>query len=180
MSLKACAQWLWTLLKEEDGDTALETAILLPAFFILFGFMQNSFLHYEGLNAVTLAANEAMRYAITAESEELAQQRVIETLTDRLKTTNMGWCAGDACTWWSADTLASDEAAFENSDDQKLLLVTDKGWCDGSTITLGVRAHKSSLFPDFKSFRNAVLGKPIYQTFTYTISARVEGRAKCS
>ena len=173
-------------LKDEDGSEAVELAVLFPVILMLVGFIIDRFIQYEGIDALSQAANEAIRTAIVAENEDEAVQRIKETLTDRLDSLDMGWCTGtdnDSCKEWGADdaTVVSDQTAFETNQSAKLFVTTDKGWCNGSYLTLGVRAHKSSVFPSFETFRVALAnGGPVFHQHTYIIKARVETNTKCS
>lgn len=172
-------------IKEEDGNEAVEMAVLFPIILLIVGFIIDRFIQYEGLTALSTAANEAIRSAVVAENEDEAVHRIEETLSDRLKTSDMGWCAGNdnsSCHEWGDEiTVVKDRSAFESGTTSKLLVVTDKGWCNGSYITVGVRAHKSSVFPSYESFRTLLSsGGPIYHQHTYIITARVEAKDKCS
>ncbi len=169
---------------EEDGNESVEFAVIFPVLLLIIGFMIDRFIQYEGLTSLTAAANEAVRSAVVAETEGEAAERIRETLEDRLATSGMGWCAGDendTCASWDGSSAVSDRSSFEGDNSSRLLISVDNGWCSGSYITVGVRAHKSSLFPSFENFRHMMKsGGPVYHTHTYIIKARVESKEKCS
>lgn len=169
--------------KDESGNEAIEFAILFPVILFLVGFMIDRFIQYEGLTALSAATNEAVRYAITAETESDAYARIEEILGDRLESSNMGWCSGSGndCVEWkdAGQSRAVSRTSFDSSPDTQWTAYTSDGWCNGSYITVGVRAHKSSLFPSFETFRKMLSGGPIYHTHTYVVTARVEAKDKC-
>ena len=169
----------------EDGDQAVQLAVLFPIILLIVGFIVDRFIQYEGVTAVSSAANEAIRYAVVAEDTREAEQVIIETLSDRMDSSSLGWCVGNennSCSKWGTNiSQTSDVGAFEtNKNTQLLIHVDDKGWCNGSYLQVGVRAHKSSIFPSYESFRHLVKsGGPIYHQHTYMVTARVESNNKC-
>lgn len=170
--------------QDENGSESVEMAVLFPILLLLVGFIIDRFIQYEGLTMLSSAANEAIRSAVIADSEDDASKRIKEILSDRLKTSNMGWCSGETnntCKAWGDDVSSvKDRSQFESNKQDKLLITTDKGWCNGSYITLGVRAHKSSIMPSYESFKRLLTtGGPIYHQHTYIIKARVESKDKC-
>lgn len=172
-------------LKSENGDEAVELAVLFPIILLIVGFIIDRFVQYEGVTAVSTAANEALRYAIVEDTASSAEKVVKETLTDRLDSSGMGWCTNNknsSCVKWDKQiTQTSNVSTFKNNKKYNLLFSVEKGWCDGGYVKVGVRAHKSSIFPSYESFQNLVKkGGPVYHQHTYIITGRVESNNKCS
>ncbi|WP_286146330.1 TadE/TadG family type IV pilus assembly protein [Ileibacterium valens] len=170
-------------INDESGNEAVEFAVIFPVLLLLVGFMIDRFIQYEGLTSLTSAANEAIRSAVVAETQDEAVVRIQETLEDRLASSKMGWCDGKenlGCSYWSGTGITTDRNVFEADPNQKLLVSVDRGWCSGGYVTLGVRAHKTSLFPSFETFQHMLRsGSPVYHSHTYIIRARVEAKEKC-
>lgn len=173
------------LLIEEEGNESVELAVLFPIILLVVGFIMDRFIQYEGVTAVSSAANEAIRYSVVAENKSEAQKVIKETLTDRMASSALGWCSGadnNTCRKWGPQiSVTDDTSTFQsNKGMQTLIKIDKKGWCNGSYITLGVRAHKSSIFPSYESFRNLIKnGGPIYHQHTYIVTARIESNKKC-
>lgn len=173
---------------QEDGNESVELAVLFPIILLIVGFIIDRFIQYEGVTAVSSAANEAIRYAVVAETREEANNIIKETLSDRMDSSKLGWCRlgylGDnaPCMQWdfAGISTTNDRDEFESNINRKLLITDSKGWCNGSYLTLGVRAHKASVFPSYESFRKLLTnGGPIYHKHTYIVTARVESNKKC-
>lgn len=169
---------------EEDGNESVELAILFPIILLIVGFIIDRFIQYEGVTAISAAANEAIRYSVVAEGPAEAESVIKETLADRLKSSKLGWCSGDnnACTQWATSIKkVNDRGAFEgNKSNQLYIRIDEKGWCNGSYIEVGVRAHKSSILPSYESFMNLIRnGGPIYHSHKYIVTARIESNTKC-
>lgn len=179
-------QFIKRLILGEDGDEMVEFAVLFPILLFIAMFISDRFITYEGLTSTSSATNEAIRYSVVAENQSEAESIIKETLSDRLEATGMGWCADpdnmDKCVQWGNNvTTVKDEAEFKRNKSAKLLInVDNKKWCNGSYITVGVRAHKASLIPSYENFRRLMTdGGPIYHTHTYVVKARVESNEKC-
>lgn len=177
----ACKKFL----KDENGNESVQLAVLFPIILLIVGFITDRFIQYEGVTAVSSAANEAIRYAVVAEDEKEAEKIVKETLIDRMDSSALGWCSStgnDSCTKWGTNIAQTDDlGTFDNNKKIQLLInIDEKGWCNGSYMKLGVRAHKSSIFPSYESFQNLVRnGGPIYHQHTYIVTARIESNIKC-
>jgi len=173
-------------LMNEDGNESVEMAVLFPIILIIVGFIMDRFIQYEGVTAVSSAANEAIRYSVVAENQSEATQVIKETITDRMDSSSLGWCNGNennTCVkWGSGIRQTNDEGEFNSNKRMNLLIhVDEKGWCNGSYIKVGLRAHKSSIFPSYESFRHLVKsGGPIYHQHSYIVTARIESNTKCS
>lgn len=172
-------------IQNEDGNESVELAVLFPIILLIVGFIMDRFIQYEGVTAVSSAANEAIRYSVVAENQSEAIKVVKDTLSDRTKSSGLGWCMGNdnnSCRQWGTSiSQTSDIGTFNSNKKVQLLVNVDsKGWCNGSYIKVGVRAHKSSIFPSYESFRQLIKsGGPIYHQHTYIITARVESNKKC-
>ena len=172
-------------LENEDGNESVELAVLFPIILLIVGFVMDRFIQYEGVTAVSSAANEAIRYSVVAENTKEATKVIQETLSDRMKSSSLGWCTNknnSSCRQWGTSiNSTNDEAKFKKDKTKQLLVKVDKkGWCNGSYITVGVRAHKSSIFPSYESFQRLIRkGGPVYHQHTYIIKARVESNKKC-
>ncbi len=171
-------------IKGERASEAVEMAVLFPIILLLVGFIIDQFITYSGVNSITTVANEAIRYAVVEESEEDSLKSVEETLTDRMKSSKLAWCTSDdtnSCVnWGDAISVTESREEFETDSSKNLLFYVENGWCDGGYITLGVRAHKSSVFPSFESFRRLIThGGTLYHTHSYIITGRVETTKKC-
>lgn len=172
-------------LKNEDGDEAVELAVLFPIILLIVGFIVDRFIQYEGVTAVSSAANEAIRYAVVAENPNEAEEIIKETLKDRMDSSKLGWCAGkenNSCNKWGTNiTETNDINAFNANKKMQLSIdIDEKGWCNGSYMKLGVRAHKSSIIPSYESFQNLIRqGGPIYHQHSYVVTARIESNEKC-
>lgn len=173
-------------LQNEDGDEAVEMAVLFPIILLIVGFIIDRFVQYEGVTAVSSAANEAIRYAVVEDNKSAAIKTITETLSDRMESSGLGWCTGNgnnSCKKWKDNIRITDNVStFKSNKNINLLVnVDNKGWCDGSYIRVGVRAHKSSIFPSYESFQNLVKkGGPVFHQHSYIITARVESNRKCS
>lgn len=173
-----------TFIKGERASEAVEMVILFPIILLLVGFIVDQFITYNGVNSITTVTNEAIRYAMVEESEEDALNAVKETLTDRMKTSKLAWCTSNntrnCVDWGDAISETDSRNDFESDNSKNLLFSVENGWCDGGYITLGVRAHKSSVFPSYESFRRLIThGGTLYHTHSYIITARVESTKKC-
>lgn len=170
-------------LKEEDGSEAVQMAILLPIILLLVMFITDRFIQYEGLTSTTVAANEALRSAVVQSNQTDAKNVIKDILNDRLKDNGMGWCSGNdvsRCVNWQYANTTSSESSFKSGKSYRVLFSVSGNWCNGNYVTLGVRAHKASLFPSWSSFRELLTsGGPIYHTHTYVITAKIEGGTKC-
>lgn len=179
-------KFLKQLLQDESGSETVELAVLFPIILLVCMFITDRFIMYEGLTATSSAGNEAIRYSVVAENRAEAETIIKETLSDRLKANGLGWCAnGDnmqSCTQWGTNiSQTNDVNDFNRNRNIKLLVNVDNNkWCNGSYITVGVRAHKASLLPSYENFRRLITnGGPIYHTHSYVIKARVESSEKC-
>lgn len=181
--LKKIKKGFIQFLKDENGSEAVQMAILLPIILLLVMFITDRFIQYEGLTSTTVAANEALRSAVVQSNQDDAKNTVKDILNDRLKDNGMGWCYGNdinACTNWEYANMTSNESTFRSSKSYRVLFHTSGNWCNGNYLTLGVRAHKASLFPSWSSFRELLTsGGPIYHTHTYVITAKIEGDTAC-
>lgn len=179
-------KYIKEFIKNEEGNEAVQMAVLFPIILLIVGFIMDRFIQYEGVTAVSSAANEAIRYSVVAENETEAIQIIEDTLSDRMDSSALGWCNGtdnNSCTsWGSAITMTDDKNVFNSNKSMRLLVdVNEKGWCNGSYITVGVRAHKSSIMPSYESFKQLIQsGGPIYHQHSYIITARVESNEKCN
>lgn len=171
--------------KDETGNQAVQMACLTPILLILIAFIFDRFIIYEGVTAVSYAGNEALRIAVIKPDEGAAKQSVLATLSDRLDATGMGWCSSNdvkACIPWSHGAAVSgDTKNFAGNKNIRVAMSTDKGWCNGSTVTLSIRAHKAALMPSYTTLRRLLKnGGPVYHEHVYTIKARVESSNLCS
>lgn len=184
MDFKSIKNTIKEFILNEDGNESVEMAILFPIVLIIVGFIMDRFIQYEGVTAVSSAANEAIRYAIVEKNNSDGKDVALETLKDRMQSSKLGWCKSNdnsTCKQWKSTVKqTSKRADFEKDNSYQFLFTTDKGWCNGSYLTLGVRAHKSSIMPSYESFRQLITkGGPIYHQHTYIITARVESNKKC-
>ena len=172
-------------IKDESGNEAVELAVLFPIILLIVGFILDRFIQYEGVTSVTSATNEAMRYAIVADGPSEAKDILSTTLGDRFKASGLAWCTGNdssSCDYWKNNiNVTTNEESFKSNPKSNLLIeIDDKGWCLDSYITVGVRAHKASVFPSYESFQHLMKeGGPIYHTHTYIITARIETNNVC-
>ena len=171
-------------IKGEKASEAVEMAILFPIILLMVGFIIDQFITYSGVNSITTVANEAIRYAVVEESQEDALKSVKETLTDRMKSSKLAWRTSDdtrSCVdWGDAISVTDNREDFEKDSSKNLLFSVETGWCDGGYITLGVRAHKSSVFPSYESLRRLITnGGTLYHTHEYVITGRVESTKTC-
>lgn len=169
----------------EDGNEAVQMACLMPIILLVVAFMQDRFLIGEGAIYTSTAANEAIRAAAVQKTDKDARKVALETLTDRLQSTGMGWCSGGSVNgcyqWGNGATIADNESSFNRKEETRAALYTTKGWCNGSYVILKVRAHKASLLPSYSTFRRLLKnGGPIYHEHVYTVKARVESTTICS
>lgn len=176
---------IYRFLKGKRGDAAIQMAILFPILLLVIAFMTDRFIQYEGITATASSANEALRFAIVAKTEDEAFDIGKNTLEDRLTANKIGWCINpddvSNCRTWSGSSYTKDINKFKRSGamEQYLFSIDGDGeWCNGNNLTLGVRAHKSSLLPSFSNFRQLMNG-PVYHTHTYVITARIESNKLC-
>jgi len=170
---------------DERGNSAVEMAILFPIIMLVVMFITDRFILYEGLTATTTSVNEAIRYAIVQDNADDARTIIEDTLEERLAAQHMGWCIGDnitQCKAWEANGFERRENVFDATPTSNLYIeITNDEWCYGHYITVGVRAHKASLFPSYENFRRLFTdGGPIFHTHKYTIKARIESSRECS
>ena len=170
---------------DESGNSSVEMAILFPIIMLVVMFITDRFIVYEGLTATTTSVNEAIRYAIVQDDADDARTIVEDTLEERFAEQKMGWCLGDdvsKCKPWKANGIERRRQSFESSKNSNLYIeVSDDEWCYGHYITVGVRAHKASLFPSYENFRRLLTeGGPIFHTHKYVIKARIESSKECS
>jgi len=174
-------------LKDEKGSESAEMAILLPIILLVVMFITDRFIQYEGLTTTTVAANEALRAAVVQTNAEDAKQVAQDTLVNRFNQSGIGWCSGNgnnSCATWtvSSGKTTTSKSAFKNDKGKNFLFAVDGDWCNGGSghsVTLGVRTHKSSLFPSYENFRSLMSGGPIYHTHTYIIKALIESDTRC-
>lgn len=172
-------------LKGKRGDEAVQMAILFPILLLIIAFMTDRFIQYEGITATASSANEALRFAVVAKSADEAFDIGRNTLEDRLTANKIGWCINpddvQNCRSWSGSSYTKDVSKFnrKGASEQYLFSIDGDGeWCNGNNLTIGVRAHKSSLLPSFSNFRQLMNG-PVYHTHTYVIRARIESNKLC-
>lgn len=173
-------------LKDEHGSESAEMAILLPIILLVVMFITDRFIQYEGLTTTTVAANEALRAAVVQTNESDARETAQNTLIDRFSQNGVGWCSGNSnnsCTTWNVSgKTTSSVSTFKNNKGKNFLFAVNGDWCNGGGdhyVTLGVRTHKSSLFPSYENFRSLMSGGPIYHTHTYIIKALIESDTRC-
>lgn len=181
---KVLRKTIRTFIKGERASEAVEMAVLFPILLLMVGFIIDQFITYDGKISIAAAGNEAIRAAVVEDSKEEGLKTAKETLSNTLKASQMGWCTSkksDSCVQWSENIETTDnKSSFDNDDSKNLMFLVDKGWCSGGYLTLEVRAHKSSLFPSFESFRKmATKGGKVYHTHTYMITARIESNEVC-
>ena len=159
-------------IKGDRASEAIEMAVLFPILLLMVGFI------------ITVAANEAIRVAVVEDTEEDGLEQAKERLNATLKASKLGWCTGitnDGCGSWKDHINQTEDAdTFDTDKNTNLLWKVETGWCDGGYVTLGVRAHKSSLFPAFKSFSQLSNRGTIFHVHSYVITARVESNEDCS
>ena len=174
-----------TFIKGERASEAVEMAVMFPILLLMVGFIIDQFITYDGKTSIVAAGNEAIRAAVIEETKEDGLKAAEEKLSQTLKASKLAWCTSkntSSCTQWSENIETTDNKnTFEKDDSKNLMFLVDKGWCSGGYLTLAVRAHKSSLFPSFESFRKlATRGGAVYHTHTYMITARIESNEVCS
>ena len=170
---------------DESGSSSIEMAILTPIFLILVAFWTDRQIIHEGAYSIQVAANQAIRTAAIQETEKDAKKVAKEILSDQFKQTGMGWCENsdtNSCKHWGevAD-IGDNTKRFNRVKTEKAAMSTSKGWCNGSYITLGVRAHKGSLLPSYSSLRKLLKnGGAVYHEHTFMVKARVETNKTCN
>lgn len=171
-------------IKGDRASEAIEMAVLFPILLLMVGFIIDQFITYEAVTSITVAANEAIRVAVVEDTEEDGLEQAKERLNATLKASKLGWCTGttnDGCGSWKDHINQTEDAdTFDTDKNTNLLWKVETGWCDGGYVTLGVRAHKSSLFPAFKSFSQLSNRGTIFHVHSYVITARVESNEDCS
>lgn len=178
---------IYNFFKDESGSESAEMAILLPIILLVVMFITDRFIQYEGLTTTTVASNEALRAAIVQTNSTDAQEVAKSTLVDRFNQSGVGWCSGESnsgCATWNvtSGTTTTNQSTFKNNKNKNFLFSVQGDWCNGGSghsVTLGVRTHKSSLFPSYENFRSLMSGGPIYHTHTYIIKALIESDTRC-
>lgn len=114
----------------EDGNEAVQMACLMPIILLVVAFMQDRFLIGEGAIYTSTAANEAIRAAAVQKTDKDARKVALETLTDRLQSTGMGWCSGGSVNgcyqWGNGATIADNESSFNRKEETRAALYTTK------------------------------------------------------
>lgn len=182
--IKILRKSIHTFIKNEKASEAVEMAVLFPILLIMVGFIVDQFLSYDGRTSIAAAGNEAIRAAVVEKTKEEGIEAAEEKLTQQMKSSKLAWCTSksnrDCKAWGDSINKTDDKETFENDKTKNFLFLVDTGWCDGGYLTLGVRAHKSSVFPSYESFKRLVSsGGTIYHTHTYIITARVESSEEC-
>lgn len=173
-------------ISDESGNYSVELSLLFPVIVLICMFMVDNNMYYNGLIMTATSANEALRYAITAENETEATKIIKDTLGERLQQAKVGWCsssgAANCSQYKNAINSTKNKNTFNSNHSLNLLVNVDsKGWCNGSYLTIGVRSHKASLLPSFSTFRRLVTdGGSVYHEYTYIFKARIESNTKCS
>ena len=156
-------------LQNEEGDEAVEMAVLFPIILLIVGFIIDRFVQYEGVTAVSSAANEAIRYAVVEDNKSAAIKTITETVSDRMESSGLGWCTGNgnnSCKKWKDNIRMTDNVSTFKSN---------------KNINLLVNVDNSSIFPSYESFQNLVKkGGPVFHQHSYIITARVESNKKCA
>lgn len=185
ISFKKCLKHnIHRFIKGERASEAVELAVLFPILLLLVGFIMDQFISYDGKTSIAAAGNEAIRAAVVEESKDDAIKTAKEKLTEQTKSSKLAWCTSSSTkscvAWGDSIHMTDNKDDFESDKSKNMLFMVDTGWCDGGYVTLGVRAHKSSVFPSYESFRRMVSnGNGIFHTHTYIITARVESSETC-
>lgn len=169
---------------DESGSSSIEMAILTPIFLLVIAFWADRQIIHEGAYAIQTAANQAIRMAVIQDDLKGAKKTAMEVLSDQFKETNMGWCANkglDSCKEWGEVAKMSDATKrFKKEPASQVAISVDRGWCNGSYMTLGVRAHKASLLPSYSSMRSLLRrGGSVYHEHVFMVRARVESSKPC-